>query len=201
MPIYLLRHADHGQTGTVLTGRTPGIGLSETGRRQAMALAGFMARRRLDAVVSSPQQRARETARSVAGTTVPLQISAAIDEIDFGRWAGQSFAALEPDPEWRRWNAGRDHARTPGGETMHDVAARATALIGELARRFPGGSIALVTHSDVIKACICHYRGRPFQTVHDFEIAPASVTTLSIGEAGVDVVAVNESAHCEEAVA
>lgn len=181
--VHLLRHADHDHVGKILTGRMPGVHLSETGRIQAEMLASRMAAIGLDALFSSPQPRARETAECIASVTgLEYGIAEELDEIDFGRWAGQTFDALEEDPDWRRWNAERETARTPAGETMNDVAARLTGFIDRLSETFTGGSVCLVSHGDVIKAAICRYLGTSFQTIHDFEVAPASVTTLLIDE-------------------
>ncbi|KXF78494.1 hypothetical protein ATN84_01480 [Paramesorhizobium deserti] len=180
---HLLRHADHGHVGKILTGRMPGIHLSETGHIQAEAMASRMAAMGLDALYSSPQPRARETAECIASVTgLEIGIAEELDEIDFGRWAGQTFDALEEDPNWRHWNAERETTCTPAGETMNDAAARLTGLIDRLSVMFPSGSVCLVSHSDVIKAGICRYLGKSFQTIHDFEIAPASVATLLIDE-------------------
>ncbi|RCS23465.1 histidine phosphatase family protein [Phyllobacterium salinisoli] len=176
---HLLRHADHGHVGRILTGRTPDIHLSETGKTQAQALASHMAGMGIDALFSSPQLRARETAEFIAAATgLPNRIAPELDEIDFGYWAGQTFDALALDPDWRRWNADRETASTPAGETMSGVAMRFAWLVERLSEAFPGGSVCLVSHADVIKAGICQYLGRSFQEVHDFEIAPASATTL-----------------------
>lgn len=200
---HLVRHADHGHVGAVLTGRLPGVGLSPKGRAQAQALARRMSRMRLDALFASPQRRAIETAGFIASATgVAAETANEIDEIDFGDWAGQGFDALERDPAWRRWNAERDAAETPAGDSMRNVARRLVGFLDELRQLHPGGAVALVSHSDVIKAGLCRYRGMPFQAVHDFEIAPASVTTLSLGEDGAAVLAVNEAAEAvlEEAI-
>lgn len=197
---HLVRHADHGHVGRILTGRMPGIHLSPAGRAAAAALARAIGRRRPDALFSSPQLRARETAEAIAAETgCQVRISPELDEIDFGRWAGRTFETLAEDPEWTRWNAFRDSARTPAGESMADAAARMLNLLERLRRKFPGGSACLVSHSDVIKAGLCSLRGRPFQEVHDFEIAPASVTTVVADVEGISVQAVNEHAGQEAA--
>lgn len=199
---HLVRHAEHGHVGAVLTGRLPGAGLTPKGRAQAAALARRMGRARIDALLTSPQGRAVVTAGFIAATigTAP-RIAGELDEIDFGRWQGQSFDALARDPAWLRWNAERDRAETPAGDSMGAVARRLVALLDGLHRSHPGGAVALVSHSDVIKAGLCHYRGMPFRTVHDFEIAPASVTTLSLDQRGATIIAVNQSADAlEEAI-
>lgn len=190
---HLMRHADHGHVGRILAGRTPGVRLSAEGRRQAASLAFRMSAVRLDALFSSPQDRTRETAEYVAGTThAPLRIAPELDEIDFGRWSGRSFSELDHDPDWRRWNAERRSAATPSGETMELVADRLLAFMAAESTRLPGRTLGLVTHADVIKAAVCRSMGLPYDMVFEFEVAPASVTTLVSCGCGFRVVRLNE---------
>ena len=177
--IHLVRHGAHDQLGRILSGRAPGVGLSGEGREQVRMLGRRLANAGIDAILTSPSQRTRETAGILAEEIGPgPRISDLLDEIDFGHWSGKPFSDLEADPDWRSWNQHRDVARTPGGETMKDVAGRLVAQIEQLCRDQDGRTIALVSHSDVIKAGVCHYLGIPFQHVFDFEIDPASVTTI-----------------------
>lgn len=65
--VHLLRHGEvHNPTG-ILYGRLPGFQLSERGRAMAERLAEHLARRDVVAVVTSPLERAQETAGPVAG--------------------------------------------------------------------------------------------------------------------------------------
>ena len=64
--VLLVRHGLTAGTGTVLTGRTPGIPLDDRGREQAAALAARLASVPLDAVVTSPLERCRQTADAIA---------------------------------------------------------------------------------------------------------------------------------------
>lgn len=195
---YLLRHAEHGHVGKVLTGRLAGAALSEAGRKQARDLARRMAAVRLDALFASPRLRARQTAGFISHATGrEVQISTALDEIDFGRWSGRTFEELEADPDWKRWNAERDTARTPAGESMSGVAARLWRFINRLHEDHPGGSFCLVSHSDVIKAGVCRSLGRAFRDVHEFDIAPASVTTFAVDDGGRTVLALNRHGPAE----
>lgn len=190
--IHLMRHASHGHLGRVLTGRQPGVGLSPIGHKEALALARHMAALRVNGIYCSPRRRARETARYIMRESgAQCSISAELDEIDFGHWAGKSFSVLALDPQWRHWNDARDTASTPGGETMDDVAARIAQLVGRLRRECTHGTFGLITHSDVIKAALCYYQGWSFNHVHSFEIGPASISTLSFHGSGSELLALN----------
>ena len=114
-PILLIRHGNHPEVGRVLSGRSE-IALDAKGVAQAEALAAMLGDMPLAAIHSSPRRRCRDTAAPIAALA-GLEVAAdlALDEIDFGTFMGRSFAELDGDPDWRRWNAERDAARGPGG--------------------------------------------------------------------------------------
>jgi probable phosphoglycerate mutase len=59
--LLLVRHGQTPTTGAVLPGRAPGLHLSDRGRAQAERVAERLAGLPLDAIYSSPLERARET--------------------------------------------------------------------------------------------------------------------------------------------
>ena len=191
---FLVRHAAHDNVGGFLAGRTPGIGLGEAGRAQAARLGERLRRERFDAIHASPQRRAAETAAaiSVASRVNPVETAPELDEIDFGRWAGKPFDVLNEDPAWRRWNAMRSLARTPAGETMLDVEARAMRAIERLNGQYPDGAVVLVSHADVIRAVVSHILGLPVDAWSRFDVDPGSITTMIIGDWGARLLALNE---------
>src|SRR5205085_1968732 len=64
--LLLARHAVTAETGSMLSGRKPGIDLSDKGREQAEALAARLASLPLKAVYASPIERTMQTAAPVA---------------------------------------------------------------------------------------------------------------------------------------
>lgn len=190
----LLRHAAHDNVGGFLAGRMPGVVLGEAGRAQAERLAQRLRLERIDAVFASPRERAQQTAQALAvacGRTV--ETAPELDEIDFGRWAGRDFEALQQDPLWQRWNAVRSLVRTPGGETMLDVQRRVLGLMERLGEEHRGRCVALVSHADVIKAAVLHHLGLAIDAWPRFDIAPASITRLAVGDWGGRLLGLNET--------
>lgn len=189
----LVRHAAHDLLGRVLAGRMSGVHLNAAGRAQAIALAERLGTRGIAAVQASPMERAQQTAEPLAlGLGLPTDTVAALDEIDFGRWQGKSFAALAADPDWQIWNARRADAHVPGGESMREVQARIVGHIERMSAHFPERTLVLVSHGDVIKAALLHIIGAPLGAAQQIEIAPASISTVLFDSSGARVVSMNE---------
>ena len=154
----------------------PEVHLAESGRLQAQELARHFKAQGIDGVQSSPRERAEETARPIADEAkVACELDDALDEIDFGEWTGRSFEELEADPRWQLWNTRRSAACAPGGESMAAVQDR---LIGHLRRTHaakPGARLVLTV--DAFAA---------------FEISPAGVSTVVLGQGGATVLSLNE---------
>jgi probable phosphoglycerate mutase len=193
---YLVRHASYPLLGQVLAGCTLDVSLDHTGRRQVEALAKeFSRRRRIGAVQSSPRRRALETAGPIAERIGrPLEVERALDEIDFGEWNGRRFAELGRDPRWRAWNESRGKERAPGGESMAEVQRRVVAHLERVRDRHPGAIVVVVSHCDVIRAALLHYRGEPLDAYAGLAIPPAAVTILRLPYCGGAMSAGNEAA-------
>src|SRR4029453_426569 len=118
---------------SVLLGRSIDMPLDERGEGQARVVAKRLLAIPDLVIESSPRRRARHTAGIIASqrdTTV--RVVPQMDEVDFGTCSGQSFEALAPAPQWQRWNKSRAVARTPAGESIRDVQARALAHFRKL---------------------------------------------------------------------
>ncbi len=193
--LFFVRHAAHDNVGSYLAGRMEGVRLGAVGLGQAQRLGERMRRESFAAIIASPRDRTRETALAIsdAAGIAPVKIAEELDEIDFGSWSGRSFDELNTDPAWRKWNENRGAASTPAGETMAQVQERIVSFATRIADAGAGRAVVLVSHADVIKAAVCHFLGMPLSSIDRFEISPASVTTLVLGEWGSRLLALNET--------
>lgn len=180
--VLLIRHAHWDGVGRVLAGRGAGTRLSPRGTAEAERLAGALAAIDLAAIYTSPLERARATAAPLARAHgLALREEPRLLELDFGRWTGQSIAALETDPAWRRFNEERATARIPGGESMSEAVARAREALREIAGAWGDASVAAVTHGDIIRGLVVDALGCPLERLLQLEIEPASVSILVTG--------------------
>ena len=190
--LHLVRHGSHDRLDRVLCGRTEGVGLGEPGRAEAGRTADHLQRERPTAVYASPLQRAQETARVIADALgVEVRSDDRLVEIDFGDWNGARFEDLADDPRWTRWNTVRGAARPPGGETMLEVQARTAGFLEDMLERHDGATVCAVSHSDVIKAALAYALGLAIDRYDRFDVDPASISTLHIGDWGMKLVAMN----------
>jgi broad specificity phosphatase PhoE/ribonuclease HI len=150
----------HGQTELSVQRRYSGRGnpaLTEVGRRQADAAARYLAQQGgIDAVVTSPLQRAYDTA-ATAAKALGLDVTVDHDliETDFGAWEGLTFSeAAERDPEQhRRWL--RDTSVTPpDGESFDSVAERVRRAQARIINEHNGETVLVVSHVTPIKTLL-----------------------------------------------
>ncbi|OBF26524.1 bifunctional RNase H/acid phosphatase [Mycobacterium sp. ACS1612] len=155
--LLLLRH---GQTELSRERRYSGRGnpaLTDVGRQQAEAAAQFLARTGgIDAVISSPLQRAYDTAATAAKA---LGLDVAVDhdliETDFGAWEGLTFAeAAERDPDQhRRWLRDTGVA-PPDGESFDSVAERVRRAQARIINEHGRATVLVVSHVTPIKTLL-----------------------------------------------
>jgi broad specificity phosphatase PhoE len=196
MRILLIRHGNTDLLGRVLYGRMPGVHLNGEGCGQAQALGeALKARYRLDEVISSPLERALETASFIARPqALEISVDEGFNEIDFGSWMGKSFAELFETPEWKTYNRFRSTACPPGGEFLMQVQIRAWSSIESILVRYKteDAVIAVVTHGDVIRALLLLFLGMPNDHIHRLEASPASVSEIVLGMGHPRVLTVNQ---------
>lgn len=195
--VLLVRHGTTPSTGKVLPGRAPGLHLSEEGQRQAAAVAERLATLpRIDALYSSPLERARETAAPLAralGRRVTIERG--LLECDFGDWTGAELKALMKLPEWTTVQRYPSGFRFPGGESFAEMQTRIVGAVQRLCERHPGGVVAAFSHADPIKAAVAHAMGTHLDLFQRIVISTCSVTAITYGASGPVVLTVNDTGN------
>jgi broad specificity phosphatase PhoE len=190
--ILLVRHAHHHAVGKYLAGTRPGLHLSDAGRAQLRDLVAKLHDVPLSAVVSSPLERTRETAEPIARDHgLEIEIEPGVLEFEVGEWTGEAFAALESNPEWRRFNSVRSVTRAPAGELMLEVQRRVVIALLGLRERFPNGVVAVVSHGDAIRSALLYFLGMPIDFLHRLEVSPARVSIVDLTDDSIRVMQVN----------
>lgn len=194
--LFVVRHGEaEGNSSHRFIGHSQ-MHLTETGRRQAQALADRLGELPIERIVASDLVRCVETVEPLARRLgLEIETDPRLREVSNGEWTGllpEEIAERWPQL-WKAYTAGED-VRRPGGERGRDVAERVLAAVTEL---LDGpGPVVVSTHSGptVILAMwaagVRHegniFRG-PFGAPHN-----ASITVI---EAGPRLVSYNDVGH------
>lgn len=195
MPTFLLiRHGenDYFKKGR-LPGRIPGVHLNEKGRQQAQLLAEKLASAPIQAVYSSPLERAMETAQPLADKlSLPVIPRPGLQETDNGEWQGQTVKSLRRLKSWRVLQYAPSLFRFPGGESLSECQARLVAEIEALRGMHANQDmVACFLHADPIKQIVGFYIGLPPDNFQRLSVSPASLTILHIAEDHARLLALN----------
>jgi probable phosphomutase (TIGR03848 family) len=191
--LLLIRHGLTDVTGLRLTGWTRGVHLSESGREQAASLPDRLDRVPLAAIYSSPLERCRETAEPLAAArSREVRILDGVGEVRYGSWTNRPLKSLARTALWRRVQTAPSGVRFPGGETLLEVQQRAVGELARVAAAHRAGTVAVVSHADVIKLLLAHYAGVPLDLFQRLVIDPASISAVAVGDGIPRILHVND---------
>jgi probable phosphomutase (TIGR03848 family) len=198
--------ARHGRTTAnvsgVLAGRGKGVHLDEVGVEQARAAASRLADVPLAAIVSSPLERCRETAREIARLQTPpprVRSERGLLECDYGAWTGRELKTLAKEALWKTVQQHPSAAQFPEGEAMTAMSSRAVGAIRRWdaaveAEHGPHAVWVAVSHGDVIKAILADALGLHLDAFQRIVVDPASLSVVRYTPGRPFVVTMNTSA-------
>ncbi len=184
----------HGRTASNAAGLLLGHAdppLDELGLRQAALVAAAVGP--VDAVVSSPLRRARQTADVFESTSGDVSIDERFIELDYGEWDGLPLADVAPE-QWSAWRADVDFA-PPGGESLRALGRRVGEGLTEVADRWTGRKVVVVTHVSPVKAAMIWALGGDDAMAWRTFVAPASITRLDVSNGQRRLLSFNECGH------
>ncbi len=154
--VLLLRHAETASP-LIFHGAESDVGLSERGRRQAEAIAPFLASFGPTAVVSSGMRRALDTAAPIARAAgLAVRVESELHERRVGSLGGTPTQLA--DGAWpttlRRWIAGETNFAPGGAESYDDLRARLLPAWDRLTAELDGQVVAIVAHGIVCRVLL-----------------------------------------------
>lgn len=179
----------HGRTTLNAEGRFRGrddVPLDELGRAEAEVAARALVVCPIAVVVHSPLTRARETAEPIARhTSAAIEADPGLLDLDHGAWTALTpveAASRNPD-EFVQFRDDPRKSFPPGGEPLASVEARIVLAVDDIARRFPGQEVVVVSHEIPIRLLLSHVIGLDGAGTWNIPLPTGSVTTLR-GSAG-----------------
>ncbi len=176
MILYCVRH---GESTYNAEGRVQGqsdVPLSELGLRQAHAVAAALAEAPIEAVYSSPLQRAYQVAEIVAERlSLKIRTDDRLKEVHAGIFQDKlrsDLVELHPE-ELARWTSGDLHFKIPGGESRLELQQRGAEVLREIADCHEG-RVAVISHGRLLITALKALLGIPL------DASPRSLRNASI---------------------
>jgi broad specificity phosphatase PhoE len=187
--LFLVRHGltEWNEQGRLM-GRSE-IGLSSRGRQQAKIAGEALAAIRIDAVLCSPQRRARETAEAIAAPhALPVETVDDLAEVWLGeRWIGKTFEELRGDPDLLRYFTDPMF----GGDVLEPASSVERRVARVVARLEEGGGnrIVLVSHGDPLRILLTHLLGLDVPHYRRFALDNGAINLVRRSRKGTQLVA------------
>ncbi|MBI2110935.1 MAG: histidine phosphatase family protein [Nitrosarchaeum sp.] len=179
--IIFLRHGQaKNNLERILTGRTPGVPLTEKGIDQAEKAAKFLEHMNISAIYSSPIERARHTAEIVGKhNSIDVTIDDRLIELDMGKFTGVPYDEIfnSHGNVFMKFYNGELEIAHNGVETFSEVKKRILGIVDHVIENHPDQNVVLVTHMDPIKAML--------STVVD--LTPTNLFELIIANASLNI--------------
>jgi broad specificity phosphatase PhoE len=194
--VHLLRHGEVENPSGILYGRLPGYRLSETGTKMAERVAHTVKGRDIVHLVSSPLERAQETAQPIADAlgleivTDPRVIEA--DNAFEGMRFGVGDGSLRKPSAWKHLY---NPFRPSWGEPYKDIVIRMLAAMHDARVAAAGHEALVVSHQLPVWTVRSFIEGR--RLAHDprrRQCSLASLTTFTYRDDKVVTVAYSEPA-------
>ncbi len=196
--VVLLRHGRTTANATgILAGQLKGVRLDDAGIAQAKSVGERLAGVPFKAIVTSPLERTRATAKAVLEAqrrSVAITNDADFIECDYGSWSGKKLSALSTKPLWRTVQLHPSAVTFPRGESMTAMQHRAVSgirawneTVGER------GVYLVVSHGDVIKSILADALGMHLDNFQRINVDPGSISVISYTALRPFVVKVNDT--------
>ncbi len=175
------------------------IALSETGIEQAEKLARSLQTEPFDAIITSPLQRAYNTAQAIGKYhDISIGVEEDLHELNAGELEGLSFPDLvERYPVFlSQWQV--DHASVvmPNGESLEEVQNRVWPVIQRISETAQNALV--VSHSFVIITILCKIQNLHLSHSSKLRIGVASKTCINIENGSATVVYFNDTEHLRD---
>lgn len=149
--IYLIRHGKTSWNKENLIQGTKDIPLSPEGRKEVTELAQKINLNKIDLILSSPQKRAKETAKIIANNKKTILYNNLLKERNFGNYEGTKTSEELINKLW-------DYNLNYQDENIESITVclnRAANFLKEIKTKYPNKNILIISHGAFIKAI--HY--------------------------------------------
>ncbi len=156
MNLYVIRHGQTDANEKGLAYSREEVGLNETGIEQAKVASKIIENLDYDLVISSPLERAKQTAKIVnEKKNKEILYDDRLQERDTGIYTGKNSSDKVFKDYWKL------DSYYEGAENIDDLFARVDDFLDEILVKYSNKNILLVTHNGVCRAIKAYFEGYP----------------------------------------
>jgi probable phosphoglycerate mutase len=178
--ILLIRHGENDSLGKFLPGHLSGIHLNDAGKVQAKLVAESLKDIVIKTIISSPLERAVETASPLAEALgLEIKIEPGFIEMNTGEWTGMKFPDLKGNPLWEKLRNDPVNHPFPGGESFPEAQERLWATLQSVIDASGENDCSVIfSHSDCIKLMLARAMEMPISRYYILTVETASLSVL-----------------------
>lgn len=199
MKLFFIRHAETLTNVKKLTHKTgDSTGLTELGQKQAEQLIKVCRREKVEAIFSSPEQRAIETAGIIAkGLGIDIEIVKELAERNWGEWEGKSWPEIEVVLKPMSLNE-RYTFIPPKGESWQQMETRLkTSLDNIMVTKY--ATVVVITHEGALRGIMPIELNSPKESSFKYHFENASITSFECKNGKFSELEVNSIFHLQSA--
>ena len=193
--IIFLRHGQaENNTKKILAGRTPGINLTEEGKKQAEQAGKILESLDVSAIYSSPIDRAVQTTEIIKKySNVEYKTDDRLIELDMGQFTMMPYQEIfnKHGNVFLKFYSGSEEVSENGVETFANVKKRINDMVDFVITKHKNENVVLVTHMDPIKAMIGRVLDLKPEVLFELIIANASLSIIKNHDQNFYLTAIN----------
>jgi broad specificity phosphatase PhoE len=180
----------HGETDWNVVRRFQGLSdipLNATGRLQAGFAKNGLQDIELDAIYTSPLQRAAETAEIIRGDrAIPVYPVQGLREMGIGEWEGLLVSEIDEryPGQYDLWRKAPTQIRLKGGEPYTETQKRAWKTFWEIVKKHEGKTVLIVSHMMCISSILLTVAGLPLDDIWQYPIRNAALNIVEVDSDG-----------------
>ncbi|MDC0193653.1 histidine phosphatase family protein [Candidatus Nitrosopelagicus sp.] len=193
--IIFLRHGQaENNTKKILAGRTPGVNLTEEGKKQAEQAGKMLQSLNVSAIYSSPIDRAVQTAEIIKKhCNIEFKTDDRLIELNMGQFTMMPYQEIfnKYGNVFLKFYSGSEEVSENGVETFTEVKKRINEMVNFVINKHKNENVVLVTHMDPIKAMIGRVLKLKPEVLFELIIANASLSIIKNHDQNFYLTAIN----------
>lgn len=198
--LWLIRHPEVENAASQRFYGFHDINLSARGVEQARRLRDYLQQQNLSRIITTGLKRTDYLGQMIGETsTISWEVEPSLKEMHFGRWEGLAAAEVrENEPELYNDCVTADiNFRFPEGESIQEFLDRVKTGLKKIIRKSNDSTVAVITHSGVVRMALIDLLNLDFQANWRFRIDYGSLSVFEIYEDFTGIVKINDTCHLD----